>query len=221
MRGSVAFGLNPSSRLWKPVQVGAATINHRVSLPACTRMRSPQHLPAPFVATFYEQRSSGGLMVSEATLIAKEAGGYPNTPGIWSHEQVSIWRDIVKGVHAKGSVFYCQLWALGRANGGYEPDVKCVGPSDIPLSTSKKGKPEQMTLEDIDRYLNHYRTAAQNAMEAGNALMTKASMAVRSMAPMGTWSINFCRLLVILCGRINMEALWRIVLVSYWTPFKL
>lgn len=120
------------------------------------------------MASYYSQRSSGGLIVTEATFIAEEAAGYPSAPGIYNAQQVDQWRDIVRGVHEKSSVVYCQLWALGRANVGGEPGVKTVSSSTIPLKEASNGDALQMGLEDIKRYMQHYRQAAKNAIDAGN-----------------------------------------------------
>ena len=43
----------------------------------------------------------------------------PNVPGIWTKEQVEAWKPIVDAVHAKGGIFFCQIWHEGRvANTG-------------------------------------------------------------------------------------------------------
>ena len=39
---------------------------------------------------------------------------YSETPGIWTKEQVEAWRPIVDAVHAKGGIFFCQIWHVGR-----------------------------------------------------------------------------------------------------------
>jgi len=41
---------------------------------------------------------------------------YPNTPGIWTREQVEAWKPIVSAVHEKGAIFFCQLWHAGRVS---------------------------------------------------------------------------------------------------------
>ncbi len=132
-----------------------------------TRMRAIKNqTPNELMVEYYAQRASkGGLLVTEATFIAKEAGGYPNAPGIYSQEQVAAWRKVTDAVHAKGGIIYCQLWALGRANNGDMEDVKVVSASTTPYPGGKT--PEQMGFFDIFRYLNHYAQAAKNAIDAG------------------------------------------------------
>ncbi|KAJ3258875.1 hypothetical protein HK103_003257 [Boothiomyces macroporosus] len=157
---------NPNSRLWQPLKVGNKTIKHRVGLAPLTRYRAPNHIPQAFVAEYYKQRASGGLLVTEATFIAKEAGGYPFAPGIYNQEQVEAWKAVTKAVHEKESVIYCQLWALGRANGGKEEGVEVVSASNIPVEEGAP-IPRALTIEDIKRYMSHYKHAARNAIEAG------------------------------------------------------
>lgn len=39
---------------------------------------------------------------------------YPNTPGIFTPEQVEGWKAVVKAVHEKGALFFCQIWHSER-----------------------------------------------------------------------------------------------------------
>jgi 2,4-dienoyl-CoA reductase-like NADH-dependent reductase (Old Yellow Enzyme family) len=58
-------------------------------------MRNTEGTQAPtaMAVEYYAQRATkGGLLVTEATFISEEAGGYKNAPGIYSEEQVRPWR---------------------------------------------------------------------------------------------------------------------------------
>jgi 12-oxophytodienoic acid reductase len=82
-----------------------------------TRCRaSDDHVPErEAAALYYSQRTTeGGLLITEATCTSDTGVGYPNVPGIWSQEQIRAWKPIVEAVHAKGGVFFCQLWHCGR-----------------------------------------------------------------------------------------------------------
>lgn len=149
------------------------TLSHRIYMAPLTRYRSPEGYPTELVAQYYSQRATkGGLLISEATFIAQEAGGYRNAPGVWSSKHVECWKPVTKAVHDKGGIFYCQLWALGRVNQGKDP--KCpviVGPSAVPApmedSKTQMLAPIEMTIEDIERYLDHYQKSAQFAIDSG------------------------------------------------------
>jgi 2,4-dienoyl-CoA reductase-like NADH-dependent reductase (Old Yellow Enzyme family) len=132
-----------------------------------TRFRAPNHLVSDLQATYYGQRASkGGLLITEATFIAEEAGGYPAAPGIYTTEQIKAWKGVTDAVHAKGGVIYMQLWAIGRANPGTDDVKDIVSASDLGYEGGGD-KPRPMTVEEIKRYVGHYKSAALNAVEAG------------------------------------------------------
>ena len=82
-----------------------------------TRQRSYGNVPQPHAALYYSQRASkGGLLFTEATGVSDTAQGFPETPGIWTKEHVEAWKPIVDAVHAKGAVFFCQIWHVGRVS---------------------------------------------------------------------------------------------------------
>ena len=83
--------------LFQPAQVGNMLLQHRVVMAPLTRFRATaDHVPPPIVAEYYAQRASipGTFLVSEATLIKHEAGGYAHVPGIWSDEQIAAWKEV-------------------------------------------------------------------------------------------------------------------------------
>jgi NADPH2 dehydrogenase len=162
------------SRLEQPVTLAAgspyATKIHRVALAPLTRMRNTPGTQAPteLAVEYYSQRASkNGLLITEATFIAEEAGGFPLAPGVYTEEQVEKWKKVVEAVHAKESLIWVQGWALGRANAGQQSNIPIVAPSAIGLKDNQHSIPKEMSIEDIDRYVEHYKTAAQNALKAG------------------------------------------------------
>ncbi|KAF3765204.1 NADPH dehydrogenase [Cryphonectria parasitica EP155] len=140
-----------------------------------TRLRANKdHVPIqPIVSEYYAQRSSvpGTLLISEATLIAPQAGGYSNVPGVWSDAQVESWRKVADAVHAKKGVIYMQLWALGRAGkpatlqGELGEGARIVSASDIALEGG--ATPSPLTEDEIWQYVGWYAQAAKNAVAAG------------------------------------------------------
>ncbi|KAI1065502.1 hypothetical protein LB507_000699, partial [Fusarium sp. FIESC RH6] len=164
-----------TTKLFAPAKVGNVELKHRVVLAPLTRRRADEATAVPpgYAAEYYAQRSSdGGLLVSEGTFIAHEAGGMSRVPGIYSPEQIASWKAITDAVHAKGGYIFCQLWALGRvANPKIVPNVWSAGskPFDVKGTGSSEPPPKftTMTEADIDRFVGHYRQAALNAVEAG------------------------------------------------------
>lgn len=92
-----------------------------------------QHVHSKIAAEYYAQRAEepGTLLISEATFIAEEAGGYPkcvrslscvhaaegphSIPGLYNRGQIEAWKRVTDAVHGRGSYICAQLWALGRA----------------------------------------------------------------------------------------------------------
>ncbi|EKM53345.1 uncharacterized protein PHACADRAFT_259653, partial [Phanerochaete carnosa HHB-10118-sp] len=130
------------------------------------------HVPTQLMAEYYAQRAStpGTLIISEATPVAPQAGGYRHVPGIWNDEQVAGWKLVTDAVHGQGSFIYLQLWALGRAanpavlqeEGGYP----YISASDVPLQ-GRPFPPRPLTGEEIKEYIKLYGAAAENAARAG------------------------------------------------------
>ncbi|KIK68700.1 hypothetical protein GYMLUDRAFT_36189 [Collybiopsis luxurians FD-317 M1] len=164
----------PKAALFHPAQVGNMGLKHRVVLAPLTRFRvNAAHVPHPIVKEHYAQRGSvpGTLLITEATLITHQAGGYAHVPGIWSDEQIARWKEVTEAVHAKGSYIYLQLWALGRTavpgKPGVEPDFPYdfVSASNISMSPEDPQKPRPLTKDEIKQYSQWFATGAKNAVE--------------------------------------------------------
>jgi NADPH2 dehydrogenase len=163
-----------TSTLFKPVRLGNIQLQHRIAMAPLTRFRADDaHVPTPMMVEYYTQRASapGTLLITEATYIAHQAGGYPKAPGIWSQAQIDGWKTITDAVHKKGSFMYLQLWALGRVANLAQlqkeigPDVKVVGAGDIAVEGGVK--PTPLTEGEIKEYVGLYAQAAKNAIAAG------------------------------------------------------
>jgi N-ethylmaleimide reductase len=167
--------------LFQPLQLGAVQLDHRIVMAPLTRMRSCQPGDAPWMlnAEYYGQRATqGGLIIAEATDVSAQARGYPGAPGVYSGEQVEGWRLVTDAVHAKGGVFFLQIWHTGRVShssmqpGGALP----VAPSavaapgehldaagrPVPFET-----PRPLAEDELPGIVEQFRGAAANARAAG------------------------------------------------------
>ncbi|XP_031479556.1 putative 12-oxophytodienoate reductase 11 isoform X2 [Nymphaea colorata] len=161
--------------LLTPYQMGKFSLSHRVVLAPLTRQRSYGNVPQPHAILYYSQRTTkGGLLISEATGVSDTAQGYPDTPGIWTKEQVEAWKPIVNAVHEKGGIFFCQIWHAGRvSNYGFQPNGQSPisstdkPPTSDPLGASEFSPPRRLRTEEIPQIVNDLRLAAMNAIEAG------------------------------------------------------
>ncbi|KAK1372754.1 12-oxophytodienoate reductase 2 [Heracleum sosnowskyi] len=157
-----------------PYKMGNFKLSHRVVLAPLTRMRSYGNVPQPHNILYYAQRTTrGGLLIAEGTVVSDTGIGYPNIPGIWKKEQVEAWKPIVDAVHAKGGIFFCQIWHVGRvSNTGFQPNGQApISSTDKPVIHSNDGshfwQPRRLSTEEIPHIINDFRLAAKNAMEAG------------------------------------------------------
>lgn len=143
-----------------------------------TRQRAGEGwVPTPLNALYYSQRSSAGLIITEASQISPKGMGYINTPGIYNKAQVDGWRVVTEAVHKQGGRIFIQLWHVGRHShpllqqDGLLPFAPSAVPENVPITTPA-GKmdavvPYAMTLKDIKSTIADYRNAALLAIEAG------------------------------------------------------
>ncbi len=165
--------------MFSPVKLGALQLKNRLVMAPLTRMRAIDgDVPHPLAKTYYEQRASAGLIISEATQISPIGKGYPATPGIYSAAQTAVWKEIVSAVHSKGGVMVSQLWHVGRiSHSSLHPEQGIpLAPSAIAPAGQTYGAdwklhdyetPKAMTLEDIAQLLSDFEIAAANAKAAG------------------------------------------------------
>ncbi|KAL1800781.1 hypothetical protein ACET3X_001123 [Alternaria dauci] len=161
-----------AERLFQPLKVGSMELKQRIAMAPLTRFRVNDNFEIlPMAAQYYGQRAvvPGTLLITEATLVSKQSGGYPNVPGIYTQAQIDAWKPITKAVHDKGSYIFLQLWALGRvANKDFAQanDITIKSSSATSLGEGY-ATPKEMTVEEIKQTVSDYAQAAKNAIEAG------------------------------------------------------
>ena len=163
--------------LFDPLTVGDLRLPNRVLMAPLTRCRcDPGRVPNELMREYYVQRASAGLIVSEATSVDPMGVGYPDTPGIWSAEQVAGWRKITDAVHAAGGLIVLQLWHVGRVSDpSYLDGRQPVAPSAIAatghVSLVRPEKPydvpRALDRDEIPGVIAAYRKGAENAKAAG------------------------------------------------------
>jgi len=103
--------------LLEPFRLGELTLPNRVVMAPLTRGRAgKERIPNATMAEYYAQRSSAGLIVSEATTISPQANGWIESPGIYTDAMEAGWKPISDAVHARGGKIFLQLWHMGRAS---------------------------------------------------------------------------------------------------------
>ncbi|MDB5414304.1 MAG: alkene reductase [Rubritepida sp.] len=163
--------------LLDPIQIGAMQLPNRVVMAPLTRMRAfDQRSPGPLNTEHYVQRASAGLIITEATSVSPQGVGYPNTPGIWSEQQVRGWTELNAAVHAAGGHIVSQLWHVGRISDPVYLDGQLpVAPSAIAaggnVSVLRPQKPFEvpraLETDELPGIIEDVRTGARNALRAG------------------------------------------------------
>jgi N-ethylmaleimide reductase len=130
------------------------------------------------MAEYYAQRASAGLIITEATVVSKQGIGWLNSPGIYSDEQATAWRQVVNAVQSGGGSVFLQLWHCGRAShtSFHEEEGVPVAPSAVrlegddihtPIGKVPHETPRALETEEIPLIVEDYRRAAERAKSAG------------------------------------------------------
>lgn len=164
--------------LLSPLRLGAMQLPNRVVMAPMTRARAgADGVPTEIMATYYAQRASAGLIVTEATHFCAEGQGYMRTPGIYTPAQIAAWRKVTDAVHAKGGRIAHQVWHVGRVSHplNREPGSRSVGPSAIPSGVNiftpdgilPAPVPDALTQQEIAAVVRGFAQAARNAIDSG------------------------------------------------------
>ena len=167
-----------SQALFQSFSLHDLTLPNRIVLAPMTRSRAGAgRIPNALMAEYYKQRSSAGLIITEATTISEEANGWIESPGIYTDEMTAGWKPIVNTVHAKGAAIFLQLWHMGRAShSSFHNGQRGVAASAIkinePYIHTPTGKqphevPRVLETSEIPRVVADYANAARRAKDAG------------------------------------------------------
>lgn len=171
------MSVQSSSILFEPIRMGALELPNRIIMAPLTRCRSSAgRVPNSLMAEYYRQRASAGLIISEATSVSPMGVGYPDTPGVWSQEQVEGWKLVTRAVHEAGGRIVLQLWHVGRIsdpvylNGELPVAPSAIAPAGhVSLVRPIKNfeTPRALELHEIPGIIEDYRKGAENAKAAG------------------------------------------------------
>jgi N-ethylmaleimide reductase len=164
--------------LFEPVSLDDLELKNRIAMAPMTRGRAGDtRVPNEMMAEHYAQRASAGLIISEATVVSARGIGWIGSPGIYTEEMTAGWRKVTNRVKEAGGHIFLQMWHCGRASHSDFHDgqlpvsasaVKLNGDMiHTPLGKKEYEVPHPLTVDEIQATVHDYRTAAQNAREAG------------------------------------------------------
>jgi len=147
--------------------------NRIIMAPMTRRKAHLDHNPSEIMIDYYAKRSAAGLIITEGTIISKDAIGYGNVPGIFNKQHIQSWRKITDAVHRNNGLIFLQLWHCGRvSHPHFHNNVLPISASatnmNIPLGNSGYmcGASREATKLEIASLIDDYVHASQNAMEA-------------------------------------------------------
>jgi N-ethylmaleimide reductase len=163
--------------LFSSVKLGSIAMSNRMVMAPLTRNRSSMEgVPQEINVTYYEQRASAGLIITEATPISPMGHGYPLLPGIYTDAQVAGWKKVTDAVHAKGGKIVIQLWHVGRIS---HPSLLNGATPVAPSAVKPAGKaftfqglvdyvePRALDVSELPGIVADYVHATQCALKAG------------------------------------------------------
>ncbi|QIA65926.1 alkene reductase [Vibrio astriarenae] len=171
-----------STTLFSPINLGNTSLTNRVVMAPMTRSRTsqPGDVPNDLMATYYGQRATAGLIITEGAPISCVGRGYSMTPGIYTQAHIDGWKKTTQAIHQQGGKVFIQLWHVGRRSHESITGETIVSASAIkeadqvfgPLPDGgfgmiETGMPREMSQEDIQQTIDDFVQAAKNAMEAG------------------------------------------------------
>jgi N-ethylmaleimide reductase len=165
------------THLLSPYRLGEIELKNRLVLSPMTRSRAVEgNVPNPLAATYYAQRATAGLVVTEGTQVSPQGVGYIRTPGIHSPEQVAGWRQVTEAVHRAGGKIFAQLWHVGRiSHPDFHDGELPVAPSAIAADgevftyrgRTKMVTPRALEIRELPGIVGQFKKGAENAKAAG------------------------------------------------------
>lgn len=164
---------------------GGLVLNNRIVMAPLTRTRTSEgDVPNALMATYYGQRASAGLIITEATDVSPHSKGYVWTPGIYTRAQIDGWRAVTDAVHRQGGTIFLQIWHVGRmAHTSLMPDGQApwgvtderAGASHVFARDDASGEmafvrpsmPRPIRTEEMQDVVGEFAQAFRNAKQAG------------------------------------------------------
>ncbi|NUT74834.1 alkene reductase [Pseudomonas sp. C1C7] len=170
------------SSLFESYDLAGLPLSNRIVMAPMTRARAHDTVPSADMATYYAQRASAGLIITESAQVSQQGRGYLHTPGIHTDAQIEGWKRVTDAVHRAGGRLFIQLWHVGRVShvsllDGHSPvsAVAVTAAQTLVHAYDSAGKPAQVAASlpvaldanGIRQVIADFRQAALNAMAAG------------------------------------------------------
>ena len=168
--------------VFDPSEAGSLRLPNRIAMAPLTRNRAPDAVPTQLMQTYYAQRATAGLLITEGTAISHQGQGYADVPGLYGQDQLQAWKKVTDAVHAKGGRIVTQLWHVGRiSHTSLQPDnLAPVAPSALTAQSKtyvidkKTGQgqfvatsaPRELKSQELPGIVHSFTTAALEAVKS-------------------------------------------------------
>ncbi|MBW6422973.1 alkene reductase [Rhizobium sp. XQZ8] len=168
--------------LFDPIKFGDIELANRIAMAPLTRNRSPKAIPNDLNTTYYEQRATAGLIITEGTPVSQQGQGYADVPGLYLDAAVDGWKKVTEAVHRRGGKIVTQIWHVGRVshvslqpNGGapVAPSAVNAGGKTYIINPDGSGAfadtsdPRALELSEIPGIVADFAKGARAAIDAG------------------------------------------------------
>ncbi|MGX1122894.1 N-ethylmaleimide reductase [Streptomyces ambofaciens] len=162
--------------LFDSYRLGDLTLPNRMVMAPMSRVRAAGGgLATPSMATYYAQRATAGLIISEGVQPSLVGQSNPGTPGLHTDEQVAAWRPVTAAVHTNGGRIFAQIMHGGRVSHPDTTGMRPVGPSAVaavgdvftPSGPQPAPMPRALETAEIPEHARSYALAARRALDAG------------------------------------------------------
>lgn len=164
--------------LFEPFELGDITLSNRMVMAPLTRNRADKNgVLSPMMVTYYEQRATAGLLITESTPVSPDGIGYPSTPGIYTNAQAASWQRMTDAVHSAGGRTFVQLQYCGRIS---HPNMLPNNATPVAPSALRPGgravtyggmqdfvTPRALETREIPDIVAQFQHAAEMAERAG------------------------------------------------------
>ena len=165
------------SSLFDSLEVGRLTLPNRVVMAPLTRSRAGRDgVPTSLHETYYTQRASFGLIVTEGVFPTVARRAFPGQTGIDTPEQMAGWRGVADAVHEAGGRIFMQVMNAGRlSHASLQEGTQPVAPSAVASGTAVRDfesrkdcpVPRALDTDELPDIIEEFRRAARNAIDAG------------------------------------------------------
>ncbi|WP_432486220.1 alkene reductase [Kineococcus esterisolvens] len=169
--------MTTTNALFEPYDLSGLHLPNRIAMAPMSRVRSnPEGLATASMATYFAQRATAGLIISDGIQPSLQGQANPLTAGLTNQAQTDSWKQVTAAVHANGGRIFAQLMHGGRIGHADHTGLQPVGPSAIAargttVFTSSGPQPapvpRALSTAEAGKEALVYAEAATRAVEAG------------------------------------------------------